>query len=86
MTRRLRDRGPPFVEVEGRLYLNLAFDLAPRGPDPRHEVAALLGCAPETLVVLRALDARQARTVTERRADADVEGWAVLVGTAARGR
>ncbi len=86
MTRLRRDRGPPFVEVEGRLYLNLAFDLAPRGPDPRRDVGALLGCPPETLVVLRALDAREARTVKERTEDAEVEGWALVVGGAAHRR
>ena len=73
-------RGPPFVEVEGNLYLNLAFDLPPYGKDVRLKIAAVI-CpkAPaESLMLLRLLTDEEARLVREYRVNGDVEAWAKI--------
>lgn len=81
MTRRRREitmRGPPFVEIEGVLYRNMAFDLWPLGEDVRERIAAELGIRPDSLHVLQRLARREARLLRCARDSADVEAWAVL--------
>ena len=77
------DRGPPFVEITGNLFINLAFDMAPLGDDIRLQVAA--DVCPEVsankLMILRALTAKETRLVRQCRRDADVEAWAQISGT-----
>ena len=81
MSRRSR-RGPPFVEIGGRLYVNLAFDLAPLGPDVRERIAATLvgEVAAKDLMLLRLLTAAEAKMVRRRRREFNDEVWALLTG------
>ena len=77
---RRRDRGPPFVEIGGRLYLNAAFDLPPLGADVRVDVAPKLGSGVTVgqVMVLRLLTPAEAKVVREVRMNADVEAWAKI--------
>lgn len=78
--RRSKDRGPPIVEISGRLYLNAAFDLPPLGPDIREKVVRELQPAVDVgqVMVLRLLPPPEAKLVRKRRMDADVEAWAAI--------
>ena len=82
MSRRRVRRGPPFVEIGGHLYLNLAFDLRPLGPDVRERIAGMLGknVAAKELMLLRLLTAAEAKMVRRRRREFDDEVWALLTG------
>ena len=77
-----RRRGPPFIEIGGYLYMNLAFDLPPLGPDVRERIAATLVGEVEAkdLMLLRLLTAAEAKMVRRRRREFDDEVWALLTG------
>lgn len=76
--REVEQRGPPFVEIAGVLYLNLAFDLLPMGEDVRQVVGLELSLPPASLVLLQRLEHGEARLVRATRGDAEVEAWARL--------
>ncbi len=61
-------RGPPFVEVDGDWYLNVAFEL----PAAVSSVAA----NSSDPMVLRRLTASETKLLRDRRLDTDLEVWA----------
>lgn len=84
--REITERGPPFVEIEGILYRNLAFDLRPLGEDVRDSLGKELGVAASRLLLLQQLDDEEAHLVLRQRDDAEVEVWALLTDHARRRR
>jgi len=64
-------RGPPFIEVEGVWYLNVAFELPPEGQ------AAPAGSSSDPMALRRLTD-KEAALLRDRRLDADLEAWAKI--------
>jgi hypothetical protein len=64
-------RGPPFIEVDGVWYLNVAFELPPEGR------SAPSGTSRDPMA-LRRLTAKETALLLERRLDADLEVWAKI--------
>ena len=78
--KRREDRGPVFVEVAGRLYLNLAFDLEPLGEDLRVRVSKEMSLTADEIVLLRKLTPAEEKLARRCRRDADTEAWARILG------
>ncbi len=74
--RSLLRRGPPFVEISGRLYLNIAFEIPPPSADDINAKRASRAEPSQDPIVLRPLTAKEAKLVHELRLDADLEAWA----------
>ena len=72
----IEERGPPFVEIEGVLYLNVAFDLAPIALDPRAALAEKGGEDRADLCILLRLRYAEAQLVRRYRDDSETEAWA----------
>ena len=62
-------RGPPFIEVDGMCFLNVAFELPPDG-------AGVPEGSSSDPMVLRRLTDKETALLRERRLDADLEVWA----------
>ncbi|MBI2375126.1 MAG: hypothetical protein HYV07_14105 [Deltaproteobacteria bacterium] len=80
------NRGRPFVEIGGELFVNLAFDLEPLGDDPRTRVAWIVEARADQLQVLRHLDKEEADLVTASLEQAQVEAWALLCNRTKRAK
>ncbi len=78
-----KNRGPPFVEIAGELFINMAFDMTPLGDDIRLRITAEIcpDVPANKLMLLRALTAKETRLVRQCRRDADVEAWSQISGT-----
>ena len=71
-------RGPAFVTIDGKLYVNVAFDLPPLGPDPRVEVGRQLDVPHREVVLLRRLTAAEAKRVRRAFHERNAEAWASI--------
>jgi hypothetical protein len=69
------------LEVDGRLYLNLAFDLKPRGSDIRDKVIKDYWptLKKHDLLILRVLSPSEEKMLRNRIDDAEIEVWASIV-------
>lgn len=72
------NRGRPFVEIGGELFVNLAFDLEPLGDDPRTRVARIVEAKADQLQILRQLNSEESALVNASLEQAQVEAWALL--------
>lgn len=77
-------RGPAFVEIEGDLYVNLAFDLPPLEPDPRTALSHQFHVAAEDLMLLRRLSNAETQVVRRSIRERDAEAWACITSASAR--
>ena len=64
-------RGPPFIEVDGVWFLNVAFELPPED----HTAPSDSSSDP---MMLRRLTDRETALLRDRRLDADLEVWAKI--------
>ena len=64
-------RGPPFIEVDGVWFLNIAFELPPDGSGVPE------GSSSDPMMLRRLTD-KESALLRERRLDADLEVWAKI--------